>query len=82
MRRDYQQPVSKKMLEGVEKGDNFLVLYWIVEYKGQVNKFLKPFTPKTYSTCYVGFYTEFSLRKSDSAGRNQLQEFKSWTRTN
>ena len=79
----YQQPVSKKRLEeGLETGDNFLVLYWIVEYKGQVNKFLKPFTPNTYSTCYVGYYTDFNLRKIDSAGRIQLREFKSWTRTN
>ncbi len=78
----YQKLVNKKILEAVEKGDNFLVLYWIVEYKGQVNKFLKPFTPKTYSTCYVGYYTKFNSIKSDSAGRYRLHEFKSWTRTN
>ena len=84
--RKWQQPMSKKHLNSitVEEGDNFLVLYWIIKYKGQTNKISRPFTPKTYSTCYVGYYFQPFSGKSDLADPNRLRgmrEIRSWTMT-
>lgn len=74
---EYSQPMTRESLNSIEKG-NFLVLYWVIEYKGQARKFfIGPY--KTYSTSYVGYYPGSIKRIIGPDGQNYLQDFRSWT---
>ncbi|MDD5431656.1 MAG: hypothetical protein PHO70_01540 [Candidatus Omnitrophica bacterium] len=58
-------------ISGVRNGDNFIIIYWAIKYKGLTNKFLTPWIPKMYSTYYIGYNSESQTR--------ELQEFRSWS---
>jgi hypothetical protein len=78
----YDQPMSKKHLNSITiEGNNFLVFYWIIEYIGQTRNILHfpPFTLKTYSTSYVGYYFPQTPSKEDT---KHLREIRSWTKVN
>lgn len=81
--RRYIQQIGYGGIVGVEKGDNFLILYWSIKYKGLMNKFLNPSSSPIYSTQYVGYHIEPCPRIIDSTGQTSylLNEIRSWSRT-
>lgn len=81
--RRYAQQIGRGGIAGVEKGDNLLILYWSIKYKGLMNKFLSLSSPPIYSTQYVGYHSEPCLKIIDSMGQPSylLNEIKSWSKT-
>lgn len=79
--RSYAQQMGTGGMTGVEKGDNFLIVYWSIKYKGLLDGFLW-FTPPTYSTNYVGYHLEpKTIIDPKGYPAYLLREFRSWDRT-
>lgn len=76
----YNQQMGIGGMEAVEKGENLLIVYWSIKYRGLMDKFLW-FTPPTYSTQYIGYHLEPNIT-IDSTGRScyLLRELRSWSK--
>jgi len=81
--RKLVQQIGKENIKGVEDRNNFLILYWSIEYRGQMKKFSNPFSYPIYSTHYVGYNIHPSplIDKKTDQSSYFLNEIRSWNKT-